>query len=77
MIFKDPKTDTGNFKRSQKGLCRVFTNEENKVIYEDGFDKVTFPHEKENLLKTVFVNGKMVKEYTLKEVRNNLYGGEF
>ncbi len=77
MIFKDPKTDTGNFKKSQKGLCRVFTNEENKVIYEDGFDKVTFPHEKENLLKTVFVNGKMVKEYTLKEVRNNLYGGEF
>ncbi len=77
MIFKDPKTDTGNFKKSQKGLCRVFTNEENKVIYEDGFDKATFPHEKENLLKTVFVNGKMVKEYTLKEVRNNLHGGEF
>ncbi len=77
MIFKDPKTDTGNFKKSQKGLCRVFRNEENKVIYEDGFDKVTFPHEKENLLKTVFLNGKMVKEYTLKEVRNNLHGGEF
>jgi len=77
MIFKDPKTDTGNFKKSQRGLCRVFTNEENKVIYEDGFDKATFPHEKENLLKTVFVNGKMVKEYTLKEVRNNLHGGEF
>ncbi len=77
MIFKDPKTDTGNFKKSQRGLCRVFTNEENKVIYEDGFDKATFPHEKENLLKTVFVNGKMVKEYTLKEVRNNLHGGDF
>lgn len=77
MIFKDPKTDTGNFKKSQRGLCRVFTNEENKFIYEDGFDKATFPHEKENLLKTVFVNGKMVKEYTLKEVRNNLHGGEF
>ena len=33
-------------------------------------------HEK-NLLKTVFKDGEMVKEYTLSEVREVLHGGKF
>lgn len=30
-----------------------------------------------NLLETIFVDGKMVKEQTLADVRNVLHGGEF
>ncbi len=74
MIFKNPKTDTGNFKKSQRGLCRVFYNDDGEIIYEDGFDKNTFPYEKENLLECVFKDGKMIREFTLNEIRNRLHG---
>ncbi|MDF2820125.1 MAG: nicotinate phosphoribosyltransferase [Clostridiales bacterium] len=77
MIFKDPKTDTGNFKKSQSGMCRVYKNAAGIMIYEDGYDKNTFPQEQKNLLACVFRDGKMVKEYSLSEIRNLLHGGKF
>ena len=77
MIFKNPKTDTGNFKKSQSGMCRVFKDENGNITYLDGYDKNTFPFDKENMLETVFKNGKMVKEYTLKDIRARLHGEGF
>lgn len=77
MIFKNPKTDTGNFKKSQKGLCRVFHDENNNITYEDGLDKNTFDENKENMLISVFKNSKMVKEYSLSEIRDRLHDGKF
>lgn len=77
MIFKNPKTDTGNFKKSQKGLCRVFHDKNNNITYEDGLDRNTFDENKENMLISVFKNGKMVKEYTLNEIRDRLHDGKF
>jgi nicotinamide phosphoribosyltransferase len=77
MIFKNPKTDTGNFKKSQRGICRVFTNDNGEIIYEDGFDKNTFPASEENLLEVVFKDGKMVREYTLGDIRRRLHRGGF
>ena len=77
MIFKNPKTDTGNFKKSQRGLCRVFHDKNNNITYEDGLDKNTFDENKENMLISVFKNGKMVKEYTLSEIRDRLHDGKF
>ncbi len=77
MIFKNPKTDTGNFKKSQSGLCRVYVNDNNKITYEDGLDRFTFPQDKENLLECVYRDGKMVKEQTLAEIRERLHKGGF
>ena len=77
MIFKNPKTDTGNFKKSQKGLCRVFHDKNNNITYEDGLDKNTFDENKENMLISVFKNGKMVKKYTLSEIRDRLHDCKF
>lgn len=77
MIFKNPKTDTGNFKKSQKGLCRVFHDENNNITYEDGLDKNTFDENKENMLISVFKNSKMIKEYSLYEIRDRLHDGKF
>lgn len=75
-IFKDPKTDSGNFKKSQKGLCHVHLDENKEIVYTDEYDEETLPKEN-NLLETVFEDGKMVKEYSLSEIRNRLHDGRF
>jgi nicotinamide phosphoribosyltransferase len=62
-IFKDPKTDNG-VKKSAKGLLRVnpdFSLSEEVSWEEEG-----------GLLETVFLNGKIVKEYSLTEIRSRL-----
>ena len=77
LIFKNPKTDTGKFKKSQKGCCRVFMDHWHlgrvpDMSYEDG---LTWKAAQENnLLETVFMDGKMVKEQTLAEIRDRIHG---
>lgn len=71
-VFKNPKE--GGFKKSQKGLCYVY-EEEGELKYRDGYVSDNLPEG--NLLETVFKDGKMVKDYTLKEIRQRLNGGEF
>ena len=74
MIFKNPKTDTGHFKKSQRGCCRVVKDGDN-YTYEDG---LTWAEAQENNeLRVVFKNGEFIKTYTLDEVRQNLHGGQF
>ena len=77
-IFKDPKTDTGNFKKSQRGMCVVYRGADGNLDYKDGYDTSTIASfEGENLLKPVFRDGEMVREQTLKEIRERLHEGEF
>ena len=71
-IFKNPKD--GGFKKSQKGCCYVY-EENGELKYKDEFTASTVPED--NLLKTVFKDGVIVKEETLQEVRNRLHGGQF
>ena len=74
-IFKNPKD--GGFKKSQKGCCLVFKNEFGEYVYRDelNFDEAHVIYK--NYLTTVFKDGKMVKEYTLDEIRNTLNKGAF
>lgn len=75
-IFKDPKTDTGHFKKSLKGMCYVTKDDSGKLVCTDGLmDHAA--HSDGNLLQPVFRNGVMVKEYSLKEVRDRLWEGKF
>ena len=67
MIFKNPKNST--FKKSQKGCCVVKTLD----TYEDGLTWDQAEHTIPNLLQTVFADGKMIKEYTLADIRANMY----
>ena len=69
-IFKNPKE--GGFKKSQKGLCFVYEDENGDLAYKDEYTSENIP--KGNLLKTVFKDGKLVKEYTLKDIRQRLNG---
>ena len=74
MIFKNPKTDNGHFKKSQRGCCRVFKTTAG-YGYEDGLTWAEA--QDENELAIVFKNGEFIKTYTLQEVRNNLHGRNF
>ena len=71
-VFKNPKE--GGFKKSQKGLCYVY-EENGELKYKDEYTSENIPEG--NLLETVFKDGKMIKDYTLDEIRQRLNGGEF
>lgn len=75
-IFKNPKTDTGHFKKSQCGMCRVFRADDGRLTYEDGYD---FAHVDQdgNLLQTVFENGTLYNVQSLTQIRNMLHDGRF
>lgn len=72
-IYKDPKTDTGNFKKSQKGMCYVYRKGKD-VLYKDELTIKEQDSHKDNLLKVIFRDGELLKNFTLAEVRANLHG---
>ena len=83
-IYKDPKTDhsDGNkFKKSQKGMCYVYNNENGDIVYSDEhtIDEINAVNGKyaDNLLKTVFKNGIMIKQTSLSKIREKLHNGKF
>lgn len=65
-IYKDPKTDNGT-KKSARGYLRVDK--------ENGFykltDQVSFEESNSGELETVFLDSKLVRTSTLKQVREN------
>ena len=74
MIFKDPKTDreAGEaMKKSQRGMVHVHYDNDN-IVFVDGYSKDNIPDN--NMLTPVFENGKLLRETTLSEVRNRLWG---
>lgn len=71
MLFKDPKTDSG-IKKSQKGLVVVNKDNNGKFFFEDNFVDNDEYKSKTNLLETVFVNGDLIKETSLDEIRTKL-----
>lgn len=76
-LYKDPITDPG--KKSHKGLMQLTTMRSGGFINGVAFsnttyvtlDQCTHAEEQKGELKTVFLNGKVVKEYTLEQIRNN------
>lgn len=68
-IFKDPITDNG-VKKSAKGRVQVHKDSNGELFYSDSVLPNT--GNKEDLLKTIFENGNMVKETSLSEIRKKL-----
>ncbi|MDR0563845.1 MAG: nicotinate phosphoribosyltransferase [Azoarcus sp.] len=77
MIFKNPKTDTGKFKKSQKGCCVVHRNAEGRLEYTDGLNFDECERDPSNLLRMVFKDGKTTREQSLSEIRERLHEGQF
>ena len=68
-VFKDPVTDSG--KRSKKGKLDLVRLRSNNNRYTTVQGEASMG----SVLKTVFENGKILKEYTLEEVRANAAEG--
>ena len=58
-VFKDPKNFSG--KKSQKGLCRIFFNEDGELTYEDGLYEADLVG-KNSALIHYFKDGKEYKQ---------------
>ncbi len=71
-VFKNPKD--GGFKKSQKGLCYVY-EEDGEIKYKDEYTSADIPEG--NMLEVVFKDGKLIKDYTLDEIRQRLHNGKF
>ena len=68
-IFKDPITDDG-LKKSAKGLLKVIEKDGKlQLVDQIGWDEV---NSEDNMLKPLFKDGKLLRETTLTEVRENL-----
>ncbi len=67
-IYKDPKTDNG-VKRSAKGLLTLFKNSNGDIVLND---MVNEEKEREGLLKTVYINGKLLSEDSLSNIRKRI-----
>lgn len=80
LIYKDPKTDYVNgksMKKSQRGMVSVFKNQNARLTFKDGLypGMITTSDVKlsdSNLLEPVFVDGKIVKETSLAEIRERI-----
>lgn len=66
-IFKSPKG--ASFKKSAKGLTAVFKDENGEFYLKD---QATWEEVNNCEFVKVFENGKLMKDYTLQEVRDNL-----
>ena len=75
MVYKDPKTDYENFKRSQRGCCAVYKTETDRngnyyyYLDHDGLTLEERESDTDIAFEEIFKDGKMVKEVTFKEVR--------
>lgn len=65
-IFKNPKTDNG-IKKSQKGKVVVKYDEEGEIQYYEGYS-LNY-NDPQDLLTTIYKDGKLVKETTLQKIR--------
>lgn len=69
-IFKDPITDDGT-KKSAKGLIRM-DRKEGKYSMQD---QVSWEEEQKGAMKEVFRDGKLLIDWSLKEIRANIKNG--
>lgn len=68
-VFKDPITDQG--KTSKKGRISLYRDKNTGEYSTIRINHAQLDTSKEDMLQTVFLNGKIVKEYTFSEVREN------
>lgn len=65
-VYKDPK---GSFKKSKKGLLGLYIEEGKMVTKATDYETM---NSEANLLKPVFENGKILRMFTLDEIRDRL-----
>lgn len=75
LVYKDPKTDTGKFKKSQRGMVVVLKNEDGTLKAIDHLNRDEFNNMADiNVLRPIFEDGKMLVEDSLQDIRDRLMG---
>lgn len=73
-IFKDPKTDSGSFKRSQRGMVVISKGEDGQLHASDGYTKEEFYKlQDREIFRPIFEDGKMLIKNNLRDIRNRLH----
>lgn len=72
MIYKDPKTDTNNLKKSHKGYCKVTKDSSGELSCTDGF----LEPQDDSLLDLVFRDGVILQYANLASIRETLHKDE-
>ena len=70
-IYKDPKTDKGGLKKSQKGCCAVERVNDGTFKCIDGFD--TWVPNRATVLETVFKDDCLINQQNFHTIRRRLY----
>jgi nicotinamide phosphoribosyltransferase len=70
MMFKSPKTDPN--KKSQKGCVVVYEDENGNICYKDSYTFEEAKKQTNNIMRPVFIDGKLYNEQTLSEIRNRI-----
>jgi nicotinamide phosphoribosyltransferase len=70
-IFKDPITDSG-MKKSQKGKVVVLASDSSITYIDELLEDEERSLVKRNLLEDVFIDGKLVREQSLSDIRTRL-----
>lgn len=77
-IYKNPKTDTGHFKKSHKGWVGVYKADDGSLYYKDN---LTFDQKESNLpcdlLRPIFRDGNLLRTTTFNEIRQRFWDGKF
>jgi nicotinamide phosphoribosyltransferase len=74
-IYKDPKTDEGNLKKSHKGCCAVGPAEGTNQF--QCFDQFAFyVPDFMTALKTVFKDGEITRYENFMDIRRRMYGSK-
>lgn len=78
LIYKNPKTDTGHFKKSHKGWIGVYKADDGSLYYKDNLTYDTKKvYSDRDLLKPVFRDGKLLRNTTFNEIRQRFWNGKF
>lgn len=77
-VYKNPKTDTKKFKKSQRGMVVVLRDEKGKLYAKDHLNREEFNSMKDqNVMRPIFEDGKMLIVDSMRDIRNRLHNGEF
>ena len=77
-IYKNPKTDTGHFKKSHKGWIGVYKAGDCSLYYKDNLTyDAKEVYADRDLLKPVFRDGKLLRNTTFNEIRQRFWNGKF
>lgn len=74
-IFKNPKE--GGFKKSQKGCCLVYKNDNGELYYKDEYTWEEASCNSKQELKAIFRNSELLIDDSLANIRNRLHNNNF